>query len=372
MCVTNLPTAVLGDLHLGRVLYGMDMTPEIRRIMWQFLSFCIQHGVSKAIQLGDVFDTPTPSEVHRKLLVQWLNEFERAKICLVVLTGNHDVMGRRGAVSALESIRVMNKWNYVRIVDRPLFEFGHLYLPFPSPAIWESDQEWMEEVLWVADSINWPTTIFCHLNIEGARMGAQEWAYRGEDKVLPPGVYRDKGVDAVFAGHIHKPQRIGKDKVYVVGAASRLRFDEADEDRIFALRTEDSLKFVRVPGQVLRTIELDASGASYGGDPPSTDELKSSFSHMDVKDALVKVAPVVDDTSFVSWREIESELYGMGAKHVAMAPPVRVRVKEKRRRRKVGEKLTHEGHAKSFLRNKVQDKGERRAIWKMYQELKER
>lgn len=370
-----MKTAVLGDLHLGRSLYGIDLTPEIRKVMWQFLEFCLVNKVDEAVQLGDVFDCPTPSEVHRKLFVQWLNEFERAKIMVYVLTGNHDVMGRRGAISALESIRIM-RWEYVRIVDRPLFSFGKLFLPFPSPAIYETRQEWLDEVLWVVDSIAWPTTVYSHLNIEEAKLGAQEWVYRGEDFVLPRGVYRERGVQAVLAGHIHKPQRVDNGRIHIVGAAERLRFDEAEEDRIFVLHDDNGERtIVRNPGLMLTTLKLDASGASYGGDPPSTAELIAAARFdASVDGCIVKVVPYIDDTSFVSWSEVESELYRSGARHVVLATPIKVRpLSERRLKRSLKErKLTHEDQAKAFLTSKVQDVRERRAIWKMYEKLKEK
>ena len=128
---------IIGDTHLGRKLYGYDLTGAIRRVMYKFFEFCVNEQVDLAVHLGDMFDTITPTIAHQKLAVQWLNEFERAGIQLRVLTGNHEVSAGSKATTALDCIKAI-PYKYVDVVKYPLALSPAdspelLFLPFPAP-----------------------------------------------------------------------------------------------------------------------------------------------------------------------------------------------------------------------------------------------
>jgi exonuclease SbcD len=364
------PIAVLGDLHLGRSLYGYSLTPMIRFAMYRFFRFCVSHEVKIAVQVGDIFDNPRPTIEQEKIAIQWCNEFERAGINLFLINGNHDATGKPRLGSALDVIRA-NRFRFVAVINRPTliqripsaysYTGPSLYfLPFPCPSIYQEGEAWERAATLNMGSAR-PIT-FCHLNIEGAKIGEQDFPYRGDHFNLPKKVIN--GSRLVVAGHIHNPQRVGK-KVQIVGSAERLRFDERNHDRYFTLVVPlaSRVKHYRRSALNLRQLTLDASG----NEAATTEDVKRVIKGEDVQGAIVKVAPYVDELSTVDWNEVASALYKQGADHVVIAPPIQVKAKLARRIAKG--RIDNDTVAKRFIVDRIKDKWERKLIYKRFKRL---
>lgn len=342
---------VIGDLHLGKTLYGYDLTPHIRRAMYEFLDLCLFVEADAAVCLGDVYDRPAPSVALQKMVIQWVNEFERAGIDLFLLAGNHDVTSSHAAPTALESIRVAAPFKHVQVIDRPVVirEVGTM-LPFPSPGIYDSHEHYVAMVNLLHQH---EPFVFSHLNIEGAKLGDQEFVYRGAEHFLP------EVNGTVLAGHIHKPQRTGD--VQIVGAAERTSFAERWEERhlVLILRGR-AIRFKRATALPLVQVEPDVSGWGTGGSPPSTDDVVQDLAPR-VSGALVKVAPFVDERTVVDWSAVERGLLDAGALSVTIAPATRVQ--KARSRHKSGAAASDPvAAAARFIKQRVGDERERKRL----------
>lgn len=373
----SIRIAVIGDLHLGRLLYGYDLTPHIRSTMYRFFDLCVSHKMHAAVVLGDVFDRPTPTEALRKIVVQWFNEFERAGINLYVLVGNHDAMSNPESPSALESLRVVD-WNYIQIVSRPMRVAGRfLMVPFPSPGLYDTPDEWLVELASEQEGLRQASVAFTHLDVYGAVVGEQAFPYRGSDYQIPDVMLEDDFIDLIVGGHIHKPQKVGK--VKLVGAAERLRFDEREDDRAFTIlrgdRIDDTnaLEVVDCPYSAealdLRQVEVDASAWGNPSGVPSTQDVIDSIAAWDVKGAIIKVQPVIDHQSSVDWSAVESELHRQGALSVVVAPPILAQRIDPEDAAQVSEPKEA---AKQFIASKIADKKERAKVGRMFKQLRER
>lgn len=374
---------VIGDLHLGRSLYGYSLSDSIRNSMWEFVSFCKRYSVDTAIQLGDVFDRPIPTEADRKLVAQWCNEFDRAKIPLFILGGNHEAMARESTPFALQYLKAGSQKSNPWIVDRPLvfqpaddckLDVNLILLPFPSSGIYDSATEYNEDVEHALRRLDGSYTSVCfsHLNVTGASLGNQEFVYRGADYVLP-----DCITCTTIAGHIHTPQTIGN-RIEVIGAADRLRFDEAGQPRYFGLvtTTKDAVhvtRYVRTTALNLLELVVDASGSNRLNRAKTTDEVIEELANHESRCcfqwSVVKVVPYVDRYSVVDWSEVRNWLYSDGARFVQIAPPILVEHEKKvrmRRKRKVISATDPEQAALMFLRSKVSSKSERVALFNLF------
>lgn len=360
---------ILGDLHLGRTLYGYDLSPGIRRIMYEFFRWCVGRQADFAVQLGDVGDKPVWSVAQQKLVLQWCNEFERAKLPLYILVGNHDVISRPGVTSALDVIKAV-QFEHVHVVDRPMLldvlGSSCLFLPFPSPSLYANDNEWRERVSAVSRASPENTTCFSHLNVEGARLGEQEWLYRGGEYDLPD---LPDEVRLVVNGHIHKPQKQGR--VLMTGAAELLRFDErGNKPAFYHLELPELVwerRGIRHRSRMVQ-LEIDVSEWTTGGAPPTTADVIKGLDEL-VEGCLVKVQPMVDECSAVSWADVEKYLYEQGARFVAMAPPVLVRRDADRVKAKADDDPNKA--AKRFIRQRVDERSERVAILARFKQLQE-
>ena len=370
--------AVTGDSHLGRTLYGFDLTSNIRRTMYRFFRWCANQKVDAVVHLGDVGDRPVWSEHQQKILIQWCNEFERAELPLFLLTGNHDVLSKHGVASALDIIKTA-RHSFVNVVDRPqhiMIATGKgvdwamsemLFLPFPSPSIYREDEDWIADIKAAQSEIVDSCVCFAHLNVDGARMGEQEVIFRGADYTIPDRILDDDRIRLVVNGHIHKPQKVGK--VLMPGAAERLNFSERNNDvRFICIDTEslDVKKYKIKQAYSLIQIDIDASGWAYET-PLTTEDVLADLG--DVPDnCLIKVQPFVDEQTTIDWPSVENTLYNKDAVYVVIAPPVLAQ----RKRKKSQGTLTSDspmGLAKRFLRRRVHDKAERLALLKMFKRL---
>jgi len=375
--------AVLGDTHLGRSLYGYDMTPHIRRVMYRFFRFCVQNKVRRAVHLGDLFDSPKPSTRLLKIAFQWVNEFSRAGIALDVLVGNHDCHANGAIASALEPLKVAGV-PLVRVVDRPTYipceawtgERGALMLPFPSSALYGLSGRWNDAIETCLDaSLGLPFDLFCHLNITGALLGDQEWTYRGGDHCLPASLVERSNVRRVINGHIHKQQYLFDGSVFMPGAALRLRFGESLNPTVFCLLDAEEMTVEAVETLRLYHIKIDAR--SMTSTTEVLTEVKDQIADLSSKreggiDGLVKVSPVVDDLSAISWGEVERCLYDEGADHVVIESPQWQTKSPAQESTTEQPRKTVNDTVKKWIVDNLEGREERREVYRKFLGLKRR
>jgi DNA repair protein SbcD/Mre11 len=94
-------------------------------------------------------------------------------------------------------------------------------------------EDWLSE----ADQ-NLPLILTAHASIEGAVFGAERMVMLGADLVLPSTLVKDKRLDYVAMGHIHKPQDLNDGyhpPVIYPGSIERVDFGEAMDDKFFII-----------------------------------------------------------------------------------------------------------------------------------------
>ncbi len=359
--------AVIGDTHLGRSLYGLDLTPYIRRAMYEFLDLCIAKDIGFAIHLGDLFDRSAPTVEQIKTSLQWCNEFERRRINLCILVGNHDATNKPMAPSAIEPTRIA-PFDYVQVIDRPMsLRWGGCPLalcPFPSPGIYGSPVDYVTEL---EGTVKPGAVTFTHLHVDGATVGEEAIVCRAQDHVLPRSIVNRASL--IVGGHVHKPQAVGR-KIALVGAVERLRFDERHDPRYFLTIDTDTRKlthYVRGDALKLLQVTIDATvetSLPRGNGPLTTAHAIQLLLEKEPKGCVVKLLPYVDHQTCVDWHAVEDALYKAGALRVFTSPDVKAE-----RVRKAGPLLALQDHraaAKKFIWSRVRDKVERSELLKMF------
>jgi exonuclease SbcD len=94
-------------------------------------------------------------------------------------------------------------------------------------------EDWINE----ADT-SLPLILTAHASVEGALFGAERMVMLGSDLVLPTSLVKDKRLDYVAMGHIHKPQDVNhgnQPPVIYPGSIERIDFGEALDDRFFVM-----------------------------------------------------------------------------------------------------------------------------------------
>lgn len=369
--------ASIGDTHLGVSLKGYDLTPSTRRVMFSFLRFCERNKAGYAVHLGDLFETCRPSTAALKLSMQWCRRFSMSGIRLFLLTGNHDVLSRPGNTSALDPIKAAPLPG-VQVVDRPRAvrissDTALALLPFPASTTYSDVGDWRAQVRLAvrsARSMARTVVVYSHLEVDGALASSGHPVAAGRFE-LPPEVLYLWGGSVVFNGHHHVEQEshLQGATIYMQGSAQRTDLGERDTVPQFYLVGARGrlLSKEEAPAVPMRQVELDATSASHGGSPVTTRDMLDALSHINLRDAVVKVVPMVDDGTAVDWSEVEAEVLSSGAVHVYPIVPVRTSAKPRPRKRSA---MSVGRLAQEWIRSRVRSKKERVALWGLFKQLK--
>jgi exonuclease SbcD len=149
-------------------------------------------------------------------------------------------------------------------------------------------QGWIEE----ADR-NLPLILTAHASVEGATFGAERMVMLGSDLVLPTGLVKDKRLDYVAMGHIHKPQDVNEGNhppVIYPGSIERVDFGEAKDDKFYILaevnRGSTKVEWKKLTG----TRPFIERRAVIGSGENVTDSLKSALPQpKEMSEAIVRL-----------------------------------------------------------------------------------
>ncbi len=234
----------------------------------------IKEKVDLVIFAGDAYKDRSPAPTFQREWGRRIMRLSQARIPTLLLIGNHDIspaLGRANAIQEFDTLQVP----YVRVLAKPeLLGPADLWdlpvqviaLPWVSRsglmASLEMSAEKPEEIysnieariseivessLGKADP-SMPTILTAHASVEGAKYGAERMVMLGADFVISPSLVKDKRLDYVALGHIHKPQNLNgpgpdpDDKtpyahppVIYPGSIERVDFGEAADDKFFVI-----------------------------------------------------------------------------------------------------------------------------------------
>lgn len=242
----------LGDLHIGKSVNDFNMIEDQKYILEQILDIIRSHKIDVVFIAGDIYDRAIPSEEAVKLLDYFLCELFKIGVETFLISGNHDSDERLNFGSSLfQKNKIYISAKYDGNIYKKTFkdEFGNLniyLLPFvkashvkyfyPDEKI-ESYDDAVRVVLTHTD-INWSerNIIVAHQFVTGRNEDPELGGSEGAS-VLKVGTIEKIGVDCfdgfdyVALGHIHSPQKIGKETVRYSGSPLKYSLSEADNDK---------------------------------------------------------------------------------------------------------------------------------------------
>src|ERR1043165_2911844 len=260
------------DAHIDMANYGRH-DPEtglplrvldFLRALDTIIEAAISEKVDMVIFAGDAYKDRSPAPTFQREWGKRIIRLSRAKIPTLLLVGNHDLSpatGRAHAIQEFDTLEVP----YVRVLQKPDFlKPEHLWdLPVQVIAMpWVSRSGLMASIEvsgtdpgevfskienriselvedWVNEADRSLPLIFtAHASVEGAVFGAERMVMLGADLVLPTSLVKDKRLDYVALGHIHKPQDLNEGyhpPVIYPGSIERVDFGEAMDDKFFVI-----------------------------------------------------------------------------------------------------------------------------------------
>lgn len=233
----------ISDLHLGKRVYEFSMLEEQKELLRTILKKIDEEKPDALLISGDVYDKPVPPTEAVKLLNDFLTELEKRELHTYLIAGNHDSAQRLefgkeifGKNNIHIAGNIGEKMEHFTEID----EFGPVdiwLLPFFKPAHVNGvlvDNNFSSYGEAAKALLNCVEIDFSKRNIILVHQfvtwkGAAE---RSESETMSLG-----GVDEIDAslffdfdyaalGHLHSPQRMGKDTVRYAGSPMPYSFSE--------------------------------------------------------------------------------------------------------------------------------------------------
>ncbi len=268
------------DLHLGRKLAQMSLERDSEHILSQLADLVERSGAQALVVAGDVYESPNPSEVAVRQWDRFITRMAQSRVPVLAVSGNHDSGARLSVGSdiiALSGIHIAGEL-HGELEPVVVDEVNFWLIPFVRPA---DVRAWAAELDLDAGSvINYDTAlrfVLDHVRAQpefAARPNvcvAHQFVTnsgvspeRSDSEHLSLGTldnvdYRAfEGFDYVALGHIHGPQRMGRDEVRYAGSPLKLSSSEIDQHKSFVvvgIRKEGGatrVKFKLVPVEPLR------------------------------------------------------------------------------------------------------------------------
>lgn len=236
----------LSDLHLGKRIYEFSMIEDQKYILEQILHIIDGEQPDGVILAGDLYDKSIPSAEAVRLFDWFLTELARREVTVLAISGNHDSAERIAFGAGLMSGR---KVHFSPVYDGCVRnitledEYGDVdvwLMPFVKPALVrhalgeeEKIEGYQSAVEAVLDHMNLNrekrNVLVAHQFVTGAsRCESEEINVGGLDEISAE-TFAD--FDYVALGHIHSPQKIGRETIRYCGTPLKYSFSETEQTK---------------------------------------------------------------------------------------------------------------------------------------------
>ena len=267
----------LADLHIGKNILEQSLIEDQKYILEEIVKMIKEEEIDAVLIAGDVYDRSVPSSEAVNLLDSFLNTLiKELKIKVFMIAGNHDSKERLNFGSKIfENDGLYICANYEGTLKKVQLEdeFGkiNIYMfPYIKPVEVKKYFEEDEEINSFNDAIkkilekeeintDERNIILSHQFVTAGtsepERSESETLYLGGTENVDVSNY-DK-FDYVALGHIHGPQRIGRDTARYAGTMLKYSFSEVNHNKSLAvIDFKEELKYELIPLTPLRDMRV--------------------------------------------------------------------------------------------------------------------
>ena len=230
----------LSDLHLGKRVNEFSMLEDQKHILWEILRIIDREKPEGVIIAGDVYDKAVPPAEAVALLDEFLVRLAGMRTEVFIISGNHDSAERIAFGSRLiresgvhlspvfsgeiEPCTLTDEYGEVQIRMLPFIKPADVRHAFPEEEIADYTDAVRTVIRHMNPDPSVRNVLVAHQFVTGAaRSDSEDVSVGGMDNV-------DASVfelfDYVALGHIHGPQRIGRETVRYCGTPLKYSFSE--------------------------------------------------------------------------------------------------------------------------------------------------
>jgi exonuclease SbcD len=272
--MTSKPVRVLhfADAHIDIANYGRHDPNSLLPVrVMDFLGALdqiVETAVSEQVDLvlfaGDAYKDRNPQPTFQREWGKRMMRLSEAGIPTLLLVGNHDVSPASGRAHTLQEFKTLGV-PHIHVADSiRLFSAEELGAPVQIITVpWVSysrlaalnvatdlsrEAVFAEAENLVGDLVNkaieaadpeLPLILTAHASVQGAVFGSERAVMLGNELVLGGSIVRDKRLDYVALGHIHKHQALSakgsQPPIVYPGSIERIDFGEAKEHKGFVV-----------------------------------------------------------------------------------------------------------------------------------------
>ena len=237
----------LSDLHIGKQVNNFSLLDDQRHVLRQVIDICKKREVDAVVIAGDVYDRGVPSSEATQVLDDLLTSLVALRIPCLIISGNHDSPERLGFGGRIMRDKGINlSCLFSGMLDRVVLHddvgpVNFYLMPFMHPAqartFFPDDK--------IASYDDMARRLIATVDVDPSERNvlvAHQFVTAGS--TLPersdsesPSIGGLDNVDAsafdtfdyVALGHIHGPQRIGRDTIRYAGSPLKYSFSEVHQ-----------------------------------------------------------------------------------------------------------------------------------------------
>lgn len=244
------------------------------------LDIIVDKAISETVDLvifaGDAYRDRTPAPTYQREWGRRMMRLSEAGIQTILLVGNHDVSPAAGRAHTLHEFDTLQVPN-IRVISKPCLlgpdDLGGLPvqvigIPWMNRsgilAALDGAKESLENInkqiegyliKAIEDFLDelddkLPAVLTSHISVQGAEYGNERSVMLGRDMVLSPAIVKDKRLDYVALGHIHKWQDLsdenGHHPIIYPGSIERVDFGEIADEKRFVIASLEKGKHTEV------------------------------------------------------------------------------------------------------------------------------
>lgn len=254
----------LADLHIGKRVNEFSMIDDQKHILNQILEIIDKEKPDAVIIAGDVYDKQVPSIEAVELLDSFISDISKRKTTTFIISGNHDSAERLAFGSSLMAMgkiyispvyngkiskyTLKNDFGSANFYLLPFVKPNHVKRFFPDEKI----ESYTDAIKVVVDNLKLDTSeiniLIAHQFVTGAsRTESEEISVGGLDNV-DASVFED--FDYVALGHIHRPQKIGAERIRYCGTPLKYSFSEVNDTKsvsIIEINSKEDFNLRTIP-----------------------------------------------------------------------------------------------------------------------------
>ena len=258
----------VSDLHIGKVVNDFSMLEEQRFILDQISGMAVANKVEAVVIAGDIYDRAIPPGEAVTLFDAFLTGLVRAKIQVVMISGNHDSPERISfggrlfdaqgvhiagvAQEALTRVKIEGEESVTEFVLLPFIKSAQAGAANSAEAVekllaryWEEEKAARVETGAYKNRVLVTHYFVTDAGREPELSDSETTIHVGGLDNVDASLFA--GFDYVALGHIHKPQQIGDHPVWYAGSLLKYSFGEVMQSKCALLVTmgEEGLAEVR-------------------------------------------------------------------------------------------------------------------------------